>query len=113
MKVNFSNIVGKIKPMHAVGQPPMVGTDCSYFRYLKEANIPYARLHDVGMKRLLPMVDISCIFPDMSKDENDPANYDFEYTDVLVAGLMQNDCPPIFRLGETIENAIAKGFKPR
>ena len=72
MKVNFSNIVGKIKPMHAVGQPPMVGTDCSYFRYLKEANIPYARLHDVGMKRLTPMVDISCIFPDMSKDENDP-----------------------------------------
>ena len=113
MKVNFSNIVGRIKPMHAVGQPPMVGTDCSYFRYLKEANIPYARLHDVGMKRLLPMVDISCVFPDMSKDENDPANYDFEYTDLLVAGLMQNDCPPIFRLGETIENAIAKGFKPR
>ena len=113
MKVNFSNIVGKIKPMHAVGQPPMLGTSCEYFRYLQEANIPYARLHDMGFKRVTPMVDISCIFPDMSKDENDPANYDFEYTDLVVTELMKYECPPIFRLGESIENAISKGYKPR
>ncbi|MBQ8895089.1 MAG: hypothetical protein IJ043_11865 [Clostridia bacterium] len=113
LKVDFEKIVGKIKPMHAVGQPPMLATDCTMFAYLKEAHIPYARLHDVGVKRLLPMVDISCIFPDFSKDEQDPANYDFEYTDLLISELMNVDCPPIFRLGETIENAVAKGYRPR
>lgn len=113
MQVNFQNIVGKIKPMHAVGQPPMLATNCAYFHYLKDANIPYARLHDMGVHKLLPMVDISCIFPDMSKDETDPASYDFEYTDLLLAELMKNNCPPIFRLGETIENAIGKGYRPR
>ena len=113
LNVDFNNITGKIKPMHAVGQPPMLGTNCERFSYLKEANIPYARLHDVGVKKLLPMVDISCIFPDMAMDETDPANYDFEYTDLLVSELIKNDCPPIFRLGETIENAISYGFKPR
>ncbi|MBQ6824630.1 MAG: hypothetical protein IJP27_08240, partial [Clostridia bacterium] len=110
---NFDQIVGKIRAMHAVGQPPMAGTDCSAFRYLKEAHIPYSRLHDVGIYKLLPMVDISCIFPDFSKDEQDPANYDFEYTDYLISEMMNNDCPPIFRLGETIENAVDRGFRPR
>lgn len=113
LNVDFNNINGKIKPMHAVGQPPMASTNCQYFSYLKEARIPYARLHDVGVKKLLPMVDISCIFPDMEKDENDPASYDFEYTDLLISELIKNDCPPIFRLGETIENAIGNGYKPR
>ena len=113
MKVDFNNIIGKIKPMHAVGQPPRLATDCSYFHYLKDANIPYARLHDTGVHKLLPMVDISCVFPDMSKDETNPENYDFEYTDLVLTELIKNDCPPIFRLGETIENAIGKGFKPR
>ncbi len=113
LKVNFENIVGNIKPMHAVGQPPMLGTNCEYFAYLKEAHIPYARLHDVGVYKQRPMVDISCIFPDFDADEHDPASYDFEYTDLLVSELMKNDCPPIFRLGETIENSIDKGYKPR
>ena len=113
MKINFEKIIGKIKPMHAVGQPPMMATNCDCFQYLKDANIPYARLHDMGVFKLLPMVDISCIFPDMTKDETDPASYDFEYTDLLISELIKNDCPPIFRLGETIENAIGKGYKPR
>ncbi|MBP3705118.1 MAG: hypothetical protein J6I98_06250, partial [Clostridia bacterium] len=113
MKVNFENIVGKIKPMHAVGMPPMHGTRCEHFHYLKDAHIPYARLHDMGTNKLLPMVDISCIFPDMGADENDAASYDFEYTDLLLTELIKNDCPPIFRLGETIENARGKGYRPR
>ena len=40
--------MGKIKPMHGVGQPPIQGTDFSMFRYLNEAGIPFSRLHDVG-----------------------------------------------------------------
>ena len=46
--IDVNNVIGKIKPMHGVGQPPMIGTDTDTFHYLTEANIPYARLHDVG-----------------------------------------------------------------
>ncbi len=43
---NFSKITGKIKPMHAVGQPPFLGCNDRFFHYLTEAGIPYSRLHD-------------------------------------------------------------------
>ncbi len=59
MKVTFDKIISEIKPMHAVGQPPMLATNCEHFKYLTQAGIPYARLHDVGVNKLLPMVDIS------------------------------------------------------
>ena len=45
---DFSKTTGTIKPMHGVGQPPFLGSDFSLFHYLKEAGIPYSRLHDVG-----------------------------------------------------------------
>ena len=50
--VDVNNVIGKIKPMHAVGQPPFTGgfasIDFSPMQILKDANIPYSRLHDVG-----------------------------------------------------------------
>ena len=52
IRVDFSKKVGTVKPMHAVGQPPFtsgfVKIDFSPMQILKEANIPYSRLHDVG-----------------------------------------------------------------
>ena len=52
INVNFDNVTGKIKPMHAVGQPPFTGGFCkldfSPIQILKDASIPYSRLHDVG-----------------------------------------------------------------
>ncbi len=52
IEFDFEKSIGRVKPMHAVGQPPMVGgflsLDLSPIQYLKEANIPYSRLHDVG-----------------------------------------------------------------
>ena len=102
---NFDKTVGKIRAMHGVCHPPIVGTDVSMFRYLADASVPYARLHDVGgpfgSNRF---VDISNIFRDFHADETDPASYDFAFTDILIRGLMEANCPPIFRLGETIEN---------
>jgi hypothetical protein len=48
VKVDFDKKYGKFKPMHGIGQPPMTGLSNSMFHYLKEAGIPYSRLHDVG-----------------------------------------------------------------
>ena len=108
VRVDFSKDVRPVKPMHAVGQPPLLGLrDYQLFRYLKEAGVPYARLHDIGSS--VPqcryhMVDIPNVFPDFDADENDPANYDFLYTDKMLAALIANGVEPWFRLGVSIEN---------
>ncbi len=102
--VDFQNIIGTIKPMHGVGQPPFMGINYSYMKYLKDAHIPYARLHDVGG----PFggniyVDVPNIFRDFDADENNPDNYDFAFTDLLLKNLHEYDCEPVYRLGITIE----------
>ena len=107
--VNFNRTIGKIRPMHAVGQPPfgtaIRGLDFSPIQLLKEANIPYSRLHDVGGAfGGNHYVDIPNIFRDFDADENDPASYHFAFTDALLAGMAEYGVKPIFRLGVTIEN---------
>ena len=105
ISVDFSKSIGKIKAMHAVGQPPFIGMDFSYFKYLKAANIPYSRLHDTGgAYGRSVFVDIPNIFRDFDADENDPASYHFAFTDALLAALMEHGVKPYFRLGVTIEN---------
>ncbi len=106
IKVDFNKKIGKIKPMHGVGQPPFSGIDFSMVKYLKDAGIPYSRLHDVGGKFAENLwVDIPNIFRDFDADPYDPASYDFAFTDLLIKALMENECEPVFRLGVTIENA--------
>ncbi|MBE6553134.1 MAG: hypothetical protein E7666_02210 [Ruminococcaceae bacterium] len=109
IQVDFDKIVGRIKPMHAVGQPPFTGgfnkLDFSPVQVLRDAHIPYSRLHDVGG----PFggnryVDIPNIFRDFDADEKDPESYDFAFTDELIKGLMEYGVEPYFRLGVTIEN---------
>ena len=110
LQFDFSKKIGKIKPMHAVGQPPTdIGLneiDSSMMCYLKEANIPYSRMHDVGGafgKNLF--VDVPNLFRDFDADENDPASYDFVFTDKLFEVMMEYGVEPYFRLGVTIENS--------
>ena len=108
--VEFGNHpVGPVKPVNGVGQPPILGyNDYSMFRYLKDAGVPFARLHDVGGpfgKNIY--VDIPNLFRDFDADENDPASYDFSFTDLLMKALVENGVEPYFRFGVTIENAHA------
>ena len=95
--------------MHAVGQPPFTGGFCKLdftpMQILADAHIPYSRLHDVGG----PFggnryVDIPNMFRDFDADENDPANYDFAFTDALLSEMTKNGVKPFYRLGATIEN---------
>lgn len=107
--VDFDSTVGKIKAMHAVGQPPFGASyrsfDFSPINYLHDANIPYSRLHDVGGAfGANRFVDIPNIFRDFDADVNDPASYEFEFTDALIAGMYEHGVKPMFRLGVTIEN---------
>ncbi|MBE6597405.1 MAG: hypothetical protein E7641_07025 [Ruminococcaceae bacterium] len=105
ISVNYEKITKKIKPMHGVGQPPMTGLSNSLFHYLTRAGIPYSRLHDVGGWLGGGLyVDIPNLFRDFDADENDPASYDFAFTDKIICGLCEAGCEPYFRLGVTIEN---------
>lgn len=105
--VDCDKTIGRIKPMHGVGQPPIVGgADCTMFRYLSEASIPYSRLHDVGgMFGGGRFVDIPNLFRDFDADPEDPEAYDFAFTDILIRELVENGVEPFFRLGVTIENS--------
>ncbi len=108
ISVDFTKKIGKIKPVHSVGQPPLYGMDFSMFPYLKEANIPYSRLHDVGGSFGGAMfVDIPNVFRDFNADPENPDAYDFGFTDGLITALVENDVEPFFRLGVTIENYVA------
>lgn len=102
---DFHEAKGPVKAMHAVGQPPWPGIDGEYLHYLTDAHIPYSRLHDMGGAFGGGVyVDIPNIFRDFSADENDPASYDFAFTDVLIKKLEEAHCQPVYRLGVTIEN---------
>ena len=102
--VDFQNTIGTFKPMHGVGQAPNPAYDDCY-HYLTEAGIPFSRLHDVGGWLGGGLyVDIPNLFRDFDADENDPASYDFAFTDRLITNLMKTSSRPYFRLGITIEN---------
>ena len=107
IQINLNNQVKKIKPMHAGGQPPVTSNASDqYFHYLTEAGIPYSRLHDVGGAfGQGKYVDIPNIFRNFDADVNDPASYDFTFTDLLLEQLDKAEVEPYYRLGVTIENA--------
>ena len=106
LAIDPSRILGPVKPVNGVGQPPFFGVGgFPMFRYLKEAGVPFSRLHDVGgMFGRNVFVDIPNVFRDFDADETDPANYDFAFTDVLLNALVENGVEPFYRLGVTIEN---------
>jgi len=105
IKVDFDKVVGVMKPMHGVGQPPMFQLNGSMLHYLTEAGIPYSRLHDVqGVMGANLYVDIPNLFRDFDADENDPASYDFAFTDSFLSQLIEHKVEPFYRLGVTIEN---------
>ena len=106
VELDFAHEVGSVKPLHCVGQGPIqFWNNFEMFHYLREAHIPYARFHDVGGAFGMNLyADIPNLFRDFSADENDPANYDFTFTDQLVKAFVENGVEPFFRLGVTIEN---------
>ena len=104
--VDINKAVKPMKPMHGGGQPPIGGVGLTtHFHYMTEAGIPFSRLHDVGgVFGGNRFVDIPNIFRNFDADENDPANYDFTFTDHLLKAIIDAGVEPYYRLGITIEN---------
>ena len=97
--------VGEMKKLHGVGQPPFTGVSFHMFQYLKAFDCPFSRLHDVqGVYGGGRWVDIPNLFRNFDADPEDPASYDFAFTDLLMQALVKAGIEPFFRLGVTIEN---------
>ena len=100
--------LGPIKPVNGVNGCPNAENPAGKrgtFRAFRAAAFPYARLHDTAATYdFAHTVDITCVFPDFSADENDPASYDFELTDHLLSRVVAAGTEPYYRLGQTIEH---------
>jgi len=120
--VGTGQVLRVIKPMNAVNNGPHCSNPNSNSQYLtnaktyRMAKIPYARTHDSAFYSNYGgehTVDISAVFPDFSKDENNPASYDFAFTDYYLENMRRAGTEPYFRLGQKIEHGIRKyGIMP-
>ena len=108
LKLNERNKLGPMRPVHGVGNAPVLGWNSgTLLHFLGDAGIPYSRLHDMGgVFGGNRFVDIPNIFRDFDADPEDPASYDFAFTDWLLNALHDQGVDIIYRLGVTIENAI-------
>jgi hypothetical protein len=101
--VDFTRLEGPVKPLHGVNTSPV--------RYntklpeLKDAGIPFVRLHDAGGAfGGTYLVDVPNLFPNFDADPQDPASYEFAYTDAYFRTLDASGMKIFYRLGVTIEN---------
>ena len=113
--VDPSAEAGPIRLMNSVNNgpavPPVAGDQVlGNFRSYKAARIPMARLHDSVncVSGGAHAVDIDKIFPDFDADENDPANYDFVFTDHYLNAIVRAGTKIYYRLGQTIEHGPKK-----
>lgn len=110
VRVKPSVPVGPVKLMNGVNNgPSRARSDQSRgnFDEYKALAIPYARTHDAAYCSAYGgphTVDINQIFPDFSKNVNDPSAYDFTHTDLYLQTIMDAGTKVFFRLGQSIEH---------
>ena len=114
VKIDFKNTIGKLKPMNAVNNGPIIarkdqsrGNDDAF----RAAKIPYARTHDSSAYAGYGghhTVDIQAIFKNFDADVNDPASYDFIVTDKYVSNIQSVGTKVYYRLGTKIEHGVKK-----
>ncbi|MBE6541277.1 MAG: hypothetical protein E7672_02390 [Ruminococcaceae bacterium] len=118
--VDFNNIIGNMKIMHSVNNAPVTNRErkaysISNAKYFKEAGIPYCRNHDASFFWDYEgeyIVDVHRIFRDFDADVNDPASYDFYYTDLYVQSVEEVGAHTFYRLGTRIEHGKKVGAYP-
>ncbi|MBQ5984586.1 MAG: hypothetical protein IJL56_06400 [Bacteroidales bacterium] len=90
---------GPVKMMNASNNYPLVNV------LVQALEVPYMRTHDSKCQSYgTKIVDINAVFPDFDKDPDNPANYDFHYTDTYLKGIIDNGSKPYYRLGQSCES---------
>ncbi len=111
---DFGRVIGKIKPMHAVNNGPIIGRRTQKrdnFKAFCEAGIPYSRNHDAAFYSGYGgehIVDVHAVFPDFDRDADDPAAYDFTLTDIFLKNILDAGTQIFYRLGSKIEHCEKK-----
>lgn len=95
--LDLQNTVGTIRPYMDVNagpiNPPFSQNLSADFQ---ELGITSVRTHD-----FYGPCDIHSIFPDFNADVNDPASYQFELSDQVIAAIVATGAEVVFRLGES------------
>lgn len=114
VSVDFSTTSGKMKPMHAINNGPVVAgyeQIRSNFDTFKALMIPFVRNHDASFCEDYGgehTVDVHAIFPNFDADPEDPDSYDFFYTDQYTKQIIDAGCEVYYRLGTKIEHGKKK-----
>ncbi len=110
LRIDRSRILGPVKPMHGVGGGPVTANftfDAS--ERFRAAGIPFGRTHDIEYPfGSGEFVDIHCIFPCFEADTDDPASYNFTFTDEYLRLMREAGTEPFYRLGSSIEHQSIK-----
>ena len=113
--VDFEKMTGEIKPLNGINNGPKNGYSgdseedswqLDATQMYKDLVIPIVRTHDseytYGQDKF---IDIHCIFPDFSKNVEDPGSYNFSYTDKYIEAIIETGAEVFFRLGESIDHS--------
>lgn len=110
LTVDFGEHIRPIKALHGVNNGPITfGSLTDTSAYYKEAGFPYVRLHDSNWPHPRE-VDIPQIFPDFTRDPEDPDSYDFKRTDDYLSSIVECGARIVYRLGTSIEHTKKKYF---
>ena len=110
LTVKRSSAGRPIRPLNGVnGGPVTHNFRIDATRLFAAAKIPYCRLHDIeGALGCGKFVDVRNVFPLWDLDENDPASYDFTFTDEYLKRIGACGAEAFYRLGETIDHGYLK-----
>ncbi|MBN2851966.1 MAG: cellulase family glycosylhydrolase, partial [Clostridia bacterium] len=108
--INCNEIIKEMKPLHGVCNGPLhKGNAIDESIFFRQLQPPFVRLHDVNWPYSRE-VDMHAVFPDFSKDPEDPDSYDFSMTDKYLKAIKDVGSDIIYRLGESIAPADYKRF---
>lgn len=107
LALDINRYSGRIKPLHGVNNCPIRFGEEKIPEF-ESAGIPFVRTHDSGGPYGRgTLIDIPNIFRDFDADPDDPASYDFAFTDIYLRNLVNSGCKIFYRLGITIKNFYA------
>lgn len=112
-EIDFEYVSSEIGDINGINNGPRSGYDEQTDQWqldaseiYRELQIPYVRTHDAeypyGQGKF---IDIHCIFPDFSRDPEDPSAYVFSYTDKYIEAIIESGAEVFFRLGESIDHS--------
>lgn len=103
INIDFSNVIGTIKPLNGVNGGPIVTRGAfDLSSNFAELGIKHIRLHDVPWM-YENAVDINYVFPRAEADADDPQSYDFFLTDYYLKSIRSLGAEVTFRLGYSAE----------